>query len=91
VFGRPWGQTSYPVTGVVVDEIREIRQQSSIELESFVHGSICISYSGPLYQQFSDLAMRTECTNPPVEYTLTPGTFPLRMNAAYIMSSKISV
>lgn len=29
-----------------LDEIKNIRQQSSIELEVFVHGALCISYSG---------------------------------------------
>ena len=29
-----------------IDEIREIRKQSKIELEVFVHGALCISYSG---------------------------------------------
>ncbi|MBF0592908.1 MAG: U32 family peptidase, partial [Nitrospirae bacterium] len=32
-----------------IDEIREIREHVSIELECFVHGSICISYSGRCY------------------------------------------
>jgi 23S rRNA 5-hydroxycytidine C2501 synthase len=29
-----------------IDEIGNIRKQTSIELESFVHGSLCVSYSG---------------------------------------------
>uniref|UniRef100_A0A7C5Z0V6 U32 family peptidase n=1 Tax=Caldicellulosiruptor owensensis TaxID=55205 RepID=A0A7C5Z0V6_9FIRM len=29
-----------------IEEIKNIRQQSSIELEVFVHGALCISYSG---------------------------------------------
>lgn len=49
-----------------LDEIREIRQKTSIELEVFVHGSICISYSGRCYIS-SFLASRGantgECTN----------------------------
>ncbi|MHB8882592.1 MAG: peptidase U32 family protein [Thermodesulfovibrionales bacterium] len=32
-----------------LDEIREIRSSCSLELETFVHGSICISYSGRCY------------------------------------------
>ncbi|TAN40834.1 MAG: U32 family peptidase [Nitrospirae bacterium] len=32
-----------------LDEIRDIRSNSSLELETFVHGSICISYSGRCY------------------------------------------
>jgi putative protease len=49
-----------------LDEISEIRQETSIELEVFVHGSICISYSGRCYIS-SFLASRGantgECTN----------------------------
>jgi putative protease len=29
-----------------LDEMREVRKRSSIELEAFVHGAMCISYSG---------------------------------------------
>ncbi len=47
-------------------EIREIRENTSIELEAFVHGSLCISYSGRCYiSSFlaSRSANRGECTN----------------------------
>jgi len=49
-----------------IDEIREIRDSVSIELECFVHGAICVSYSGRCYIS-SFLANRSanrgECTN----------------------------
>jgi len=49
-----------------IEEIREIRAGTKIELEVFVHGSICISYSGRCYIS-SFLASRSansgECTN----------------------------
>jgi len=49
-----------------IEEIREIRDNVSIELECFVHGAICISYSGRCYIS-SFLANRSgnrgECTN----------------------------
>lgn len=49
-----------------VDEILEIREKTSLELEVFVHGSLCISYSGRCYIS-SLLASRNantgECTN----------------------------
>ncbi len=49
-----------------LEEIGEIRQKTSIELEVFVHGSICISYSGRCYIS-SFLASRSanagKCTN----------------------------
>ncbi len=51
---------------LTIDEIREIREKTDIELEVFVHGSICISYSGRCYIS-SFLASRSanegECTN----------------------------
>jgi len=49
-----------------LDEIREIRDAVSIEIEVFVHGSLCLSYSGRCYLS-SYLAHRGanrgECTN----------------------------
>lgn len=49
-----------------VDEIGEISRKTSVEIEVFVHGSICISYSGRCYIS-SFLASRGantgECTN----------------------------
>lgn len=32
-----------------IDQIRNIRGQTSIELEAFVHGSLCVSFSGRCY------------------------------------------
>jgi U32 family peptidase len=49
-----------------IDEIREINEGTDIELEAFVHGSICLSYSGKCYLS-SFMASRSansgECTN----------------------------
>jgi putative protease len=82
-----------------LDEISEIRRHSSIELESFVHGSICISYSGRCYIS-SFLTSRSanmgECTNScRWNYTLMeekrPGEhFPVFEDerGTYLMSSK---
>lgn len=84
---------------LTLDEIREIRDSVSIELEVFVHGSICISYSGRCYMS-SFLASRSanlgECTNScRWNYTLMeekrPGAFlPVFADdrGTYIMSSK---
>lgn len=49
-----------------IKEISEIRDATSIELEVFVHGSICISYSGRCYiSSFLNFrgANRGQCTN----------------------------
>lgn len=82
-----------------IDEIREIRQNTGAELEVFVHGSICISYSGRCYIS-SFLASKSantgECTNScRWNYTLTeekrPGEYsPVYENdkGTYLMSSK---
>lgn len=82
-----------------IDEIREIRKDTSVELEVFVHGSICISYSGRCYIS-SFLASRSanegECTNScRWDYALTeekrPGEyFPVYEDerGTYLMSSK---
>ena len=32
--------------GLSIEEIRKIRRESSVELEAFVHGAICVGYSG---------------------------------------------
>jgi len=49
-----------------IDEIREISEGVDIELETFVHGSVCLSYSGKCYLS-SFMASRSansgECTN----------------------------
>jgi len=49
-----------------IDEIRQIRDHVSVEMETFVHGSLCLSYSGRCYIS-SFLASRSantgECTN----------------------------
>jgi putative protease len=49
-----------------IEEIGQIRKRTDVELEVFVHGSICISYSGRCYIS-SFLAARSantgECTN----------------------------
>ena len=51
---------------LTIEEIKEIRQKVSVELECFVHGSICISYSGRCYiSSFlsNRSANRGECAN----------------------------
>lgn len=53
--------------GITLDEIRAIRQASSVELEAFVHGAICVGYSGQCYLSESLCARsgnRGECAQP---------------------------
>jgi collagenase-like PrtC family protease len=50
-----------------LDEIREIRQRTSVELECFVHGSLCVSYSGQCYLSYAmggRSGNRGECAQP---------------------------
>ena len=37
-----------------ISEIEEIRRHTNLELESFVHGALCVSYSGQCYMSQSD-------------------------------------
>lgn len=82
-----------------VDEIARIRKKVGLELECFVHGSVCISYSGRCYMS-AFMANRSantgECAHPcRWNYTLVeekrPGVyFPVYENdrGTYVMSSK---
>ena len=36
-----------------LEEIRKIREKTNVELESFVHGALCVSYSGQCYMSWS--------------------------------------
>lgn len=60
---------------LTLDEISEIRANTTVELEAFIHGSLCVSYSGRCY--LSEViggrsANRGECAQPCRNcYTLT--------------------
>lgn len=50
-----------------IDQIKEIRKQTKVELESFVHGSLCVSYSGQCYLSYAiggRSPNRGECAQP---------------------------
>jgi len=50
-----------------LDEIRAIRAATSIELETFVHGALCVSYSGQCYMSYAiggRSGNRGECAQP---------------------------
>ncbi len=52
---------------LTLDEIRAIRRQTSIELECFVHGALCVSYSGQCYMSYAiggRSGNRGECAQP---------------------------
>lgn len=50
-----------------IDEIKKIAQNTTIELESFVQGALCVSYSGQCYLSYAiggRSANRGECAQP---------------------------
>jgi collagenase-like PrtC family protease len=50
-----------------LDQIRAIRQATGIELEAFVHGALCVSYSGQCYLSYAvggRSGNRGECAQP---------------------------
>jgi collagenase-like PrtC family protease len=52
---------------LTLEEIREIRRRTSIELECFVHGALCVSYSGQCYMSYAvggRSGNRGECAQP---------------------------
>lgn len=67
-----------------IEQIRALREQSSMELEAFVHGALCISFSG---QCFASLALggrsanRGQCAQPcRMPYTLLDGSREITKN-----------
>lgn len=50
-----------------IEQIREIKKQTNVELETFIHGALCVSYSGQCYlsQMIGGRsANRGECAQP---------------------------
>ena len=50
-----------------LEQIRAIRARTSLELESFVHGALCVSYSGQCYMSYAiggRSGNRGECAQP---------------------------
>ncbi len=50
-----------------IKQIEEIRKNSTVELESFIHGALCVSYSGQCYMSHSVCGRsgnRGECAQP---------------------------
>lgn len=50
-----------------IEQIKEIRNQTNVELETFIHGALCVSYSGQCYLSYligGRSANRGECAQP---------------------------
>jgi collagenase-like PrtC family protease len=76
-----------------LDEIADIRRQTSIiELEAFVHGALCVSYSGQCYMSQAVAGRsgnRGVCAQPcRSHYTLTDGDGSVIQKNKYLLSLK---
>jgi 23S rRNA 5-hydroxycytidine C2501 synthase len=75
-----------------LDEIADIRRNSSIELEFFVHGALCVSYSGQCYMSQAVTGRsgnRGVCAQPcRSRYNLIDGNGNVIMNDKFLLSLK---
>ncbi|MDD2236658.1 MAG: U32 family peptidase [Kiritimatiellae bacterium] len=93
-----WAQEELGIARVILprelstEEIRQIRGQTSVELEVFVHGALCISYSGQCHASFymgGRSANRGACAQPcRLPYTLCENGEPLETPGRHILSPK---
>lgn len=75
-----------------LDEIVSIRKATRIELEAFVHGALCVSYSGQCYMSQAVAGRsgnRGVCAQPcRSRYTLTDGSGRVLRHDKYLLSLK---
>ena len=75
-----------------LDEIRAIRKQTSVDLECFVHGAICVGHSGRCYlsrSQSSRSGNRGECSQPcRLTYDLTTASGDRLIKNRHLLSVK---
>ena len=75
-----------------LEQIREIRRQTTIELEAFVHGALCVSYSGQCYMSHACTtrsANRGECAQfCRLPYTLTDANGEIIREHSHLLSLK---
>ena len=77
---------------LTLEQIREIRRKTTIELEAFVHGALCVSYSGQCYLSHACTnrsANRGECAQfCRLPYTLTDATGEIIRAHSHLLSLK---
>ena len=77
---------------LTLEQIREIRRQTAIELEAFVHGALCVSYSGQCYLSHACTnrsANRGECAQfCRLPYTLTDANGEVIREHSHLLSIK---
>jgi 23S rRNA 5-hydroxycytidine C2501 synthase len=75
-----------------IKEISEIKQHTNIELESFIHGAICVCYSGQCYLSqaiTSRSGNRGECSQPcRWDYTLKNSSGKIIIQKKHLLSLK---
>ena len=75
-----------------LEQIKEIRKNTSCELEFFIHGALCVSFSGRCYMSAAmggRSANRGECAQPcRKSYTLTDGNGEIISKNRYPLSLK---
>ena len=75
-----------------LDEIASIRQKTRVELEAFVHGALCVSYSGQCYMSQAATGRsgnRGVCAQPCRSlYTLTDGDGAVIRQEKFLLSLK---
>jgi len=73
-----------------LEQIREIRQQTSLELETFVHGALCVSYSGQCYLSYAlgrRSGNRGQCAQPcRLAYSLVDGSGRILLQNRHLLS-----
>ena len=77
---------------ITIDEIKEINKNTNIELETFVHGALCMSYSGQCYLSYAiggRSANRGECAQPcRKKYSLKDSSGKFILRDKHILSLK---
>ena len=77
---------------ITLTEIKEIRRNTNIELECFIHGALCVSYSGQCYLSYAigkRSANRGECAQPcRKKYSLKDADGKFILKDKYILSLK---
>jgi len=75
-----------------IEQIRSIRSQTHIELETFIHGALCVSYSGQCYMSYSmggRSGNRGQCAQPcRLRYSLEDGLGQTLVKDRHILSLK---
>ena len=75
---------------LTLSQIQEIRSTTNIELEAFIHGALCVSYSGQCYMSYAiggRSGNRGQCAQPcRLKYSLVDGTGNFIADRRYLLS-----